>query len=126
MDERQSIFALHGGIVEDVEFKPSKQVLLDAIPTQRQMLENGNHLTAESRSKDIWFKGGKFKPYVGQRSLFGNKVVNYNEGSERAILDEFEIELKNNNVELQKYLTDIDNSRKKPRKARHKKIDDDS
>ena len=89
MDERQSIFALHGGIVEDVEFKSSKQILLDAIPKQRQMLENGDHLTASSRSKVVWFKGGKFKPYVGQHSFFGKKVVNYKGGSERAILDNF-------------------------------------
>ena len=113
MDERQSIFALHGGIVEDVEFKSSKQILLDAIPKQRQMLENGDHLTASSRSKVVWFKGGKFKPYVGQHSFFGKKVVNYKGGSERAILDEFEIELNNNNAELEKYLNIIDNFRKK-------------
>jgi hypothetical protein len=113
-----TLFEEFGGLQNHVNFKLSKDLLIEGIRKQRDIVSKGFHKDADPRTKSVWFKGNVFRPYIGLHLLFGKKIVKFRDGDEIRILDALQSAVLANDAELMGFLKVIDEARKKPRKPR--------
>ena len=120
-----ALFEKYGGLKKkDHEVMSAKEILIEGIEAQKKILSDGEHLNKTeyelNRSKKIWFKDGKFAPYIGQYLLFEDKSLDYPKGDEIEVLKELEGAIAQNDKELMGYLRKIDNSKRDKKIEREK------
>ena len=108
--------------------KSSLDMLIDGLEENRRNLSknDGAHISENMRNKRRWFikmnNNYMFRPCVGLYSLFGDKFIEYKPGEEGNLLDALDNAIKNNDLEIDMALKDIDKKRSRPRKVRDKKL----
>tara|TARA_R110002096_G_scaffold198164_1_gene381869 strand:- start:295 stop:726 length:432 start_codon:yes stop_codon:yes gene_type:complete len=119
------LFDKYGGLKKkDHEVMSAKEILVEGIDAQKKLLRDGEHLNKTeyelNRSKKIWFKDGRFAPYVGQYLLFEDKALDYPKGEELEVLKELEGAIAQHDKELMGYLRKIDTAKREKRAEREK------
>ena len=105
----------------DRQSMSTKDMLLEGIKDQRNKLAEG-YKDLKPKNRTMWFKpDGRFIPLVGMYRLFGDHYVSYEEGKELYVLDKLLEAIYNEDGDIKIYLDEIDEKRKKPRKARSDK-----
>ena len=100
-----ALFEKYGGLKKkDHEVMSAKEILIEGIEAQKKILSGGEHLNKTeyelNRSKKIWFKDGRFAPYIGQYLLFEDKSLDYPKGEELEVIKELEGAIAQHDKEL--------------------------
>ena len=113
------VFASYGGIADDAEFISAKELLLDAIPVQRERLSKNEHIDAGTRSKIVWFKNRKMQALYRVEFVIRKKDSKIFRRVRKIYFGRIRAGIEEYNSELEQYLSDLDAARNRPRKSRN-------
>ena len=112
-----SFIQQYGGLkeIKSSKKKDAKDLLSVSIEKQRRLV-NGEKVLGAKKDTLIrsWFKNGLFAPAIGINKLFGTQVLEYTNGTEGKVLDDFEKAFKSG--EFDKEITAIQSKKSKSKK----------